>query len=220
MSPNQPILLAHKNKLTLSTRSINTSIHPQTHLIPTIPYHHPFSCSDEFNQQVATEQALSMPVLNFMMTPDDKALCKNEIGFATFVVAPMWRSLAGLFPGTIVVTQQSYALNHTVIHLHAVIHLLVVTQSYTYRSHTRTRSHTVIQYTHSLTITHSHTITRSQSVLRIHTHIHILLSHPCTNTYFHEHPLSYAGLKPLVEQLDSNLQNWKQMLERIVKEGT
>jgi len=36
--------------------------------------------SDEFNQQVAKEQAQGMPVLNFMMTPDDKSLCKNEIG--------------------------------------------------------------------------------------------------------------------------------------------
>jgi hypothetical protein len=81
--------------------------------------------SDEFNLQVAREQHLAMPVLNFMMTPDDKALCKNEIGFATFVVAPMWRSLAGLFP----------------------------------------------------------------------------------------------MVKPLVEQLDSNLLSWKQMLERVVKDG-
>ena len=38
--------------------------------------------SDEFNQQVAKEQAQGMPVLNFMMTLDDKALCKNEIGDA------------------------------------------------------------------------------------------------------------------------------------------
>jgi len=33
-----------------------------------------------------------------MITPDEKTLCKNEIGFASFVVAPMWRSLELLFP--------------------------------------------------------------------------------------------------------------------------
>lgn len=62
--------------------------------------------SAEFNLQVAMEQELKMPVLNFMMTPDDKALCKNETGFASFVVAPMWRSLTGLFPGLEPLVQQ------------------------------------------------------------------------------------------------------------------
>ena len=62
--------------------------------------------SAEFNLQVAMEQELNMPVLNFMMTPDDKALCKNETGFASFVVAPMWRSLSGLFPGLTPLVQQ------------------------------------------------------------------------------------------------------------------
>jgi GAF domain-containing protein len=62
--------------------------------------------SAEFNLQVAMEQELKMPVLNFMMTPDDKALCKNETGFASFVVAPMWRSLTGLFPGLTPLVQQ------------------------------------------------------------------------------------------------------------------
>ena len=62
--------------------------------------------SAEFNLQVAMEQDLNMPVLNFMMTPDDKALCKNETGFASFVVAPMWRSLSGLFPGLMPLVQQ------------------------------------------------------------------------------------------------------------------
>ena len=47
-----------------------------------------------------------MPVLNFMITPDDKALCKNETGFASFVVAPMWRSLSGLFPGLVPLVKQ------------------------------------------------------------------------------------------------------------------
>lgn len=54
--------------------------------------------SEEFNRQVKKEQELGLPVLGFMMTPDEKALCKNETGFASFVVAPMWRSLAILFP--------------------------------------------------------------------------------------------------------------------------
>jgi GAF domain-containing protein len=62
--------------------------------------------SEEFNVQVAREQELGMPVLGFMMTPDDKALCKNETGFASFVVAPMWRSLAVLFPGLQPLIQQ------------------------------------------------------------------------------------------------------------------
>jgi hypothetical protein len=62
--------------------------------------------SAEFNLQVATEQELGMPVLNFMMTPDDKALCKNETGFASFVVAPMWRSLSSLFPALLPLVQQ------------------------------------------------------------------------------------------------------------------
>lgn len=62
--------------------------------------------SAEFNLQVAKEQELNMPVLNFMITPDDKALCKNETGFASFVVAPMWRSLSGLFPGLVPLVKQ------------------------------------------------------------------------------------------------------------------
>lgn len=54
--------------------------------------------SIEFNDQVAREEALGMPVLGFMMSPDEKAFCKNEIGFASFVVAPMWRAIALLYP--------------------------------------------------------------------------------------------------------------------------
>lgn len=62
--------------------------------------------SAEFNLQIAMEQELGLPVLNFMITPDDKALCKNETGFASFVVAPMWRSLSGLFPGLLPLVRQ------------------------------------------------------------------------------------------------------------------
>lgn len=54
--------------------------------------------SMEFNDQVTREKALGMPVLGFMETPDEKAFCKNEIGFASFVVAPMWRALALVYP--------------------------------------------------------------------------------------------------------------------------
>jgi 3',5'-cyclic-nucleotide phosphodiesterase len=52
----------------------------------------------EFNDQVKRELALGMPVLGFMMTPDEKAFCKNEMGFASFVVAPMWRAIASVYP--------------------------------------------------------------------------------------------------------------------------
>jgi 3',5'-cyclic-nucleotide phosphodiesterase len=54
--------------------------------------------SIEFNDQVSREQALGMPVLGFMMTPDEKSFCKNETGFASFVVAPMWRAISMLYP--------------------------------------------------------------------------------------------------------------------------
>jgi hypothetical protein len=54
--------------------------------------------SEEFNRQVELEKAQNLPVLGFMITPDEKTLCKNEIGFASFVVAPMWRNLELLFP--------------------------------------------------------------------------------------------------------------------------
>ena len=55
--------------------------------------------SAEFNRQVELEKKLDLPVLGFMITPDEKTLCKNEIGFASFVVAPMWRNLESLFTG-------------------------------------------------------------------------------------------------------------------------
>lgn len=54
--------------------------------------------SEEFNRQVELETSLGLPVLGFMMTTDEKSFCKNELGFASFVVAPMWRNLAILFP--------------------------------------------------------------------------------------------------------------------------
>lgn len=54
--------------------------------------------SEEFNAQVEKEKRLGLPVLGFMMIPDEIALCKNEIGFTYHVVAPMWRSLSDLYP--------------------------------------------------------------------------------------------------------------------------
>jgi GAF domain-containing protein len=62
--------------------------------------------SIEFNDQVAREQALGMPVLGFMMSPDEKVFCKNEIGFASFVVAPMWRAIALLYPSLTFLVEQ------------------------------------------------------------------------------------------------------------------
>mmetsp|Transcript_2306 Transcript_2306/g.3159 ORF Transcript_2306/g.3159 Transcript_2306/m.3159 type:complete len:1128 (-) Transcript_2306:365-3748(-) len=54
--------------------------------------------STEFNEQVEREQSLGLPVLAFMITKDDAAFCKNEIGFSSFVVAPMWRAIHHVFP--------------------------------------------------------------------------------------------------------------------------
>lgn len=41
-----------------------------------------------------------------MITPDEKALCKNEIVFNNFVAAPLWRSNACLFPGLLPLLHQ------------------------------------------------------------------------------------------------------------------
>lgn len=54
--------------------------------------------STEFNNQVAREEALNLPVLAFMVYKDEKDFCKNEIGFSSFVVAPMWKALRVPFP--------------------------------------------------------------------------------------------------------------------------
>jgi hypothetical protein len=47
---------------------------------------------------VDKEKEMELPFLPFMVTPDDKALGKNEFGFSANVVAPMWRSIAEVFP--------------------------------------------------------------------------------------------------------------------------
>jgi hypothetical protein len=54
--------------------------------------------SEEFNRQGEMEKARGLPVSTFLLTPDTKTLAKNEIYFSGQVVAPMWRSLASLFP--------------------------------------------------------------------------------------------------------------------------
>lgn len=54
--------------------------------------------AQEFNDQIAKEEGQGMPVLEFMRAPDEKTLCKNETGFGTFVIAPMWKVLAIIFP--------------------------------------------------------------------------------------------------------------------------
>jgi hypothetical protein len=41
-----------------------------------------------------------------MLTTDEKSLCKNEIVFNNFVVAPMWRSNACLFPSLLPLVHQ------------------------------------------------------------------------------------------------------------------
>merc|ERR1712000_164205 len=54
--------------------------------------------SEEFNSQGEIEKANGLPLSTFLLTPDTKTLAKNEIYFSGQVVAPMWRSLATLFP--------------------------------------------------------------------------------------------------------------------------
>jgi GAF domain-containing protein len=54
--------------------------------------------SEEFNRQGEMEKSRGLPVSTFLLTPDTKTLAKNEIFFSGQVVAPMWRSLASLFP--------------------------------------------------------------------------------------------------------------------------
>lgn len=54
--------------------------------------------SEEFNHQGRMEKTMGLPVSTFLLTPDTKALAKNEAFFSEKVVAPMWRGLATLFP--------------------------------------------------------------------------------------------------------------------------
>jgi actin-related protein len=52
----------------------------------------------EFNAQVAKEEELGLPILGFMVSHNLKMVCKNEMGFSSFVVAPMWRCLETILP--------------------------------------------------------------------------------------------------------------------------
>lgn len=52
----------------------------------------------EFNAQVAKEKQLGLPVLSFMAACDERTFIKNEIGFSSFFVLPMWRVITKLFP--------------------------------------------------------------------------------------------------------------------------
>ena len=62
--------------------------------------------AQEFNDQVVREKTMGLPYLGFMITTDEKSFCKNEFGFANFVVAPMWRALGELYPALSKLVQQ------------------------------------------------------------------------------------------------------------------
>jgi hypothetical protein len=50
--------------------------------------------ADEFNNQVAKEKEAGLPFLPYMATPDEMALCRNEIGFGSHIVMPFVKNLA------------------------------------------------------------------------------------------------------------------------------
>ena len=52
----------------------------------------------EFNAQVLKETQLGLPILSFMVAADERSFLKNEFGFSSFFVAPLWRSIVKLFP--------------------------------------------------------------------------------------------------------------------------
>jgi len=55
--------------------------------------------TEEFSQQAQLEQALGLPVAPFMLDLDqDVVRLKNHLGFLDFVLQPLWRGLADLFP--------------------------------------------------------------------------------------------------------------------------
>jgi high affinity cGMP-specific 3',5'-cyclic phosphodiesterase 9 len=54
--------------------------------------------AEEFNNQISREKEMGLPYLPYMETPDEMALCRNEIGFGTHVVMPYVKNLAVLFP--------------------------------------------------------------------------------------------------------------------------
>lgn len=62
--------------------------------------------SIEFNDQYNREVELGMPTLAHMTSANEIVFCKNEKGFASFVVAPMWRAIATCFPTVQFLVQQ------------------------------------------------------------------------------------------------------------------
>lgn len=54
--------------------------------------------SEEFSNQVKEEKRLGLPFAESMIIETEKALCKGEIGFSSFVVAPMWNAISVIFP--------------------------------------------------------------------------------------------------------------------------
>lgn len=62
--------------------------------------------SIEFNDQYNREVELGMPTLAHMTSANEIVFCKNEKGFASFVVAPMWRAIATCFPTVQSLVQQ------------------------------------------------------------------------------------------------------------------
>lgn len=62
--------------------------------------------SIEFNDQYNREVELGMPTLAHMTSANEIVFSKNEKGFASFVVAPMWRAIATCFPTVQFLVQQ------------------------------------------------------------------------------------------------------------------
>ena len=54
--------------------------------------------AEEFTNQVKKERSLGLPFAPFMEVKSELDLCKSEIGFSTFVVLPMWKAIAVVFP--------------------------------------------------------------------------------------------------------------------------
>ena len=54
--------------------------------------------AEEFTNQVKKERNLGLPFAPFMEVKSELDLCKSEIGFSTFVVLPMWKAIAAVFP--------------------------------------------------------------------------------------------------------------------------
>ena len=51
------------------------------------------------------ENSLGYPV-TAIFTADDEAMCKNEVGFTSYFVAPMWKHLIQIFPQSSHLTTQ------------------------------------------------------------------------------------------------------------------